>query len=48
MSVAKQTTLQITEMTCTTCADSVEKALSGVPGVSKASVNFAAEKATVG
>jgi Cu+-exporting ATPase len=45
--MARQTTLHITQMTCTTCAGSVEKALSGVPGVSKASVNFAAEKATV-
>ena len=33
-------------MTCTTCAGSIEKALSTVPGVSRASVNFAAEKAT--
>lgn len=43
----KKTTLQITGMSCATCADSVGKTLSGTPGVSTASVNFAAEKATV-
>jgi len=45
--MAKQTTLRITGMTCTTCADTVEKALSTVSGVTQASVNFTAEKATV-
>jgi Cu+-exporting ATPase len=43
----KQTSLQLTGMTCTTCAGSVEKALSGSKGVYRVAVNFAAEKATV-
>lgn len=43
----KQTSLQIKGMTCTTCAGTVEEALSKRPGVSRAVVNFAAEKATV-
>lgn len=45
--MAKQTTLGITGMTCATCAASIEKALSGVPGVDKATVNIATEKTTV-
>jgi Cu+-exporting ATPase len=44
---AKQTSLQITGMTCATCAGTVEKKLSQLRGVSKASVNLASEKATV-
>jgi Cu+-exporting ATPase len=43
----KETSLRITGMTCATCAGAVERALSGSHGVSKAVVNFAAEKATV-
>jgi Cu+-exporting ATPase len=43
----KETSLRITGMTCATCAGAVEKALSGRHGVSRAAVNFAAEKATV-
>ena len=43
----KQTTLKITGMTCATCAGTVEKSLSEVPGVVRASVNLATEKATV-
>lgn len=43
--MAKQTTLQIPEVTWATSADGIEKALCGVPGVSKASVNFATEEA---
>ena len=43
----KQTALQITGMTCATCAGSIEKALSEKQGVSRADVNFPAEKATV-
>ena len=43
----KQTSLQLTGMTCTTCAGSVEKALSGSKGVYRVAVNFGAEKATV-
>ncbi len=34
-------------MTCASCAAKIEKALSSVPGVEEASVNFAMERATV-
>lgn len=34
-------------MTCASCVGRVERALEKVPGVQKASVNFANEKATV-
>ncbi|MDD1769111.1 MAG: heavy metal translocating P-type ATPase, partial [Methanomassiliicoccales archaeon] len=34
-------------MTCATCAQTIESALSGVEGIESASVNLAAEKATV-
>ena len=39
--------LPIAGMTCASCAAKIEKGLASVPGVSKATVNFAAEKATV-
>jgi Cu+-exporting ATPase len=39
--------LPITGMSCASCAAKIEKGLSSVEGVSKATVNFAAEKATV-
>jgi len=39
--------LPITGMSCASCAAKIEKGLSHVEGVSKATVNFAAEKATV-
>jgi Cu+-exporting ATPase len=39
--------LPITGMSCASCAARIEKGLSAVEGVSKAAVNFAAEKATV-
>jgi P-type Cu+ transporter len=39
--------IPITGMTCTTCALTVEKGLAETPGVAKASVNFASEKASV-
>jgi len=39
--------LEIRGMTCASCAARVEKALAKVPGVSRASVNLATEKATV-
>jgi Cu+-exporting ATPase len=39
--------LPITGMSCASCALKIEKGLAGVEGVSKATVNFAAEKATV-
>jgi P-type Cu+ transporter len=44
---AKQTSMQITGMTCATCAGTVERKLSQLRGVSKAAVNLASEKATV-
>ncbi|MDH5365134.1 MAG: heavy metal translocating P-type ATPase, partial [Dehalococcoidia bacterium] len=34
-------------MTCTTCAATIEKGLSEIPGVEQAKVNFASEKASV-
>ena len=39
--------LPITGMSCASCAAKIEKGLASVGGVSKATVNFAAEKATV-
>ncbi|HOX68258.1 MAG TPA: heavy metal-associated domain-containing protein, partial [Burkholderiaceae bacterium] len=39
--------LQITGMTCASCALRVEKALAKVPGVLQASVNLATEQACV-
>ena len=39
--------LPVTGMSCASCAAKIEKGLSNLSGVSKASVNFAAEKATV-
>jgi Cu+-exporting ATPase len=44
----KQTTLQITGMTCSACAIRIEKGLSKMEGVSRANVNLALEQATVG
>jgi len=43
----KQMTLPVQGMTCASCVGHVERALSGVPGVARASVNLATEKATV-
>lgn len=43
----KQVILGITGMSCATCADTVHKALDGVPGVHSVNVNFASEKAIV-
>ncbi len=43
----KQTTMQITGMTCAACASRIEKGLSKIDGVTSAHVNFALEKATV-
>jgi Cu+-exporting ATPase len=39
--------IPITGMTCTTCAATIKKGLSGMPGVKQAEVNFASEKASV-
>lgn len=43
----RQTTLQITGMTCAACANRIEKGLNKLEGVSEATVNFALEQATV-
>ncbi|MDP5272501.1 heavy metal translocating P-type ATPase [Chengkuizengella axinellae] len=43
----KQTSLQITGMTCAACANRIEKGLSKVEGVEETNVNFALEKAAV-
>ena len=43
----KTETLDIEGMTCASCAAAVEKSLSRAPGVQRAMVNFATEKATV-
>src|SRR5829696_9079470 len=40
-------TIPVTGMTCASCVRRVERALSGEEGVAEASVNFAAEKASV-
>ena len=39
--------IPITGMTCTTCAATIEKGLAQTPGVEKADVSFASEKASV-
>ncbi|MDM7999644.1 MAG: heavy metal translocating P-type ATPase [Dehalococcoidia bacterium] len=44
---ARRTSLQVTGMTCATCAGTVEKRLSHLRGVSRAVVNLASEKAAV-
>src|SRR3989338_8176678 len=43
----KKTTLNITGMHCASCAQNIEKALSKIKGVKKASVNYATETAYV-
>ena len=43
----QQTTLQISGMTCAACAIKIEKGLNKLPGVTKATVNFALETARV-
>jgi len=44
---SKKAAVKIAGMTCTSCAQSIEKALTRAKGVSKASVNFATETAYV-
>ncbi len=44
---AAHLTLEITGMTCASCVRRVERALAGVPGVTAAAVNLAAESADV-
>jgi Cu+-exporting ATPase len=45
--ILKQTSLQITGMTCAACANRIEKGLNKLPGVVKANVNLAMETAHV-
>lgn len=47
MNTLHQISLHISGMNCHSCAKSIETALQKVPGVTKASVNFATEKATI-
>jgi len=42
-----KTSVRIIGMTCTTCAATIEKGLSEIPGVEQATVNFASEKASI-
>ncbi len=44
---AASCTLSLSGMTCASCANNIEKALSKTPGVLSASVNFPAERASV-
>ena len=39
--------IHITGMTCTSCAATIEKGLSKLPGVSRVNVNLASEKASI-
>ncbi len=41
------TTLKLRGMSCASCANSIEEAISSIPGVRECNVNFAAEQATV-
>ncbi|MGE7935031.1 heavy metal translocating P-type ATPase [Viridibacillus arvi] len=43
----KKATLQITGMTCSACANRIEKGLSKIEGVEEANVNFALEKTQI-
>ncbi|WMT41339.1 heavy metal translocating P-type ATPase [Paenibacillus sp. D2_2] len=47
MEGTKQTSLQITGMTCAACANRIERGLNKLEGVLEANVNFAIERATV-
>lgn len=40
-------TAKITDMTCISCAQTIEKVLSSTPGIHEANVNFAASKVTI-
>jgi Cu+-exporting ATPase len=46
-SKAKKTHIPITGMTCATCAATIQKGLGQMPGIKKAEVNLASEKASV-
>ncbi len=43
----RQTSIQITGMTCAACAVKIEKALHKMPGITQANVNLATETAHV-
>jgi len=43
----EEATLQVSGMTCTACAASIEKGISKIDGVEEANVNFALERTTV-
>jgi len=43
----KKIILKITDMSCASCSQTVEKALNKAEGVAEAQVNFAAEKAYI-
>jgi Cu+-exporting ATPase len=45
--VKETTELKLTGMTCATCANRIEKGLNKLPGVTKATVNFALETARI-
>ncbi len=47
MSKQKNITVEISGMSCASCAQRIEKAIGGTKGVSEAIVNFATRKATV-
>jgi Cu+-exporting ATPase len=44
---SNKASVHVIGMTCTTCARTVEKGLSQIPGVEQADVNFASEKASI-
>lgn len=46
-SIKEKAELQLSGMTCAACANRIEKGLNRLPGVSKATVNFASESAHV-
>ncbi|MBA7665540.1 hypothetical protein ES703_73614 [subsurface metagenome] len=47
MKMSEKTIIKVGGMTCTMCAQTIEKALSELGGVYEANVNFATENATV-
>ncbi len=47
MSELKKTTLPLLGMTCTNCANTIQRQLNKLEGVNEATVNFASEKASV-
>ncbi|MBI5183406.1 MAG: cadmium-translocating P-type ATPase [Nitrospinae bacterium] len=45
--IPPNTQISINGMTCASCANHIERALNKIPGIEKATVNFAAAKATI-